>query len=94
MKIIIFIKKYILKYKAETVGYIFLGLLLWALSILGPYIVGGYIDSLVNSSDSRVIWQAVSTLAVIWTLQLVFSYVRNVISAKLNSLEDIEPVMP
>jgi len=86
MKIIIFMKQYILKHKAEAGVFILLGLALWALSIISPFVVGSYIDNLVAAAGPEVVYQAVLTLAVIWTLQLVLTYFRNILSAKLSSL--------
>ena len=86
MKIITFMKRYIEKHKAEAGLFILLSLALWALSVTSPFVVGTYIDNLVTGAGPGVIYQAVTILAVIWTLQLVFTYVKNILSAKLNSL--------
>jgi len=86
MKIIIFMKNYISEHKAETGVFILLGLALWALSIISPFIVGNYIDNLITGLGAEVIYQAVITLAIIWTLQLILTYIRNILGAKLNSL--------
>ena len=90
MKIIKFLKPYISKHKAETGAFILLSLALWALSIISPFIVGSYIDNLITAMGAEVIYQAVITLAIIWTLQLVFTYIRNILGAKLNSLISFE----
>jgi len=76
-----------------------INLVLWGMSILTPFIVGDYIDTLVELGDSNdlynnavisngstLIGQIVVTLAIIWTLQIIFSYIRNIISARVNSL--------
>ena len=55
MKILGFMKKYVFRYKAEMSGFMLLSLALWALSILSPYIVGDYIDSLVAAAGTGVI---------------------------------------
>ena len=85
MKILFFIKKYLLKHKVDMIWFISFGLVLWVLGILSPFVVGNYIDTLVAYSDESLIWYTVIALAVIWTLQLVLAYVRNIISAKVNS---------
>jgi len=86
MKIIIFMKKYISRHKAETGAFILLSLALWALSIISPFIVGRYIDNLVAGFGTYVIYRAVITLAVIWTLQLILTYIKSILGAKLNAL--------
>jgi len=85
MKIIIFMKRYIFKYKAETGAFILLSLALWVLSIISPFVVGSYIDNLVASTGAEIIYQAVIALAIIWTLQLILAYVKSMLAAKLNS---------
>ena len=100
MKIITFMNKYVLKHKVEVFCFILLNLVLWLLSMLTPYVTGNYIDNLVDavgneyfdvpaasgSISERIIWQTVIVLAFIWTLQLILSYVKNIISAKVNTL--------
>jgi len=86
MKILSFLKKYLNKHKSKTIWFIFLGLVLWVASILTPFIVGDYIDTLTGSDNTGIIWRVVATLAVIWTLQIILAYVKNMISARINTL--------
>ena len=67
------------------IWFISFGLVLWVLGILSPFVVGNYIDTLIAYSDESLIWYTVITLAVIWTLQLVLSYFRNIINARINA---------
>ena len=86
MNIFSFIFKYFLRYKLNIALMILSTIILWIVTMLTPYITGVFIDSLVQQSDVQIIWQAVALLAVIWTMQLVFSYVRNITNAKVNAL--------
>jgi len=86
MKIIAFLITYIKKHKRQVSLFMLLNLVLWAISILTPFIVGEYIDRVVESDDRRVILVAVISLAVVWALQIALSYFRNMISVKVNTL--------
>lgn len=85
MKTSTFLKKYIVIYKWNIVIFVMLSLILWSFSMSTPYIVGQYIDSLVIMSDKNKLWQGIIFLVIIWTLQILFSYIKNIIAAKLHA---------
>jgi len=110
MKIVRFMKNYVFKHKFKMIWFILLNLVLWALSMLIPYVTGNYIDNLIvsfgenstssstpmvdeytlnitSSFDENLIWRTIVILSVIWTLQLILSYIRNILNVRLNSLE-------
>ena len=66
--------------------YALLNMMLWLLSLLTPFSVGSYVDNLLRYNEKRVIWNTVSVLGIFWTLQLITSYVKNIVSTQLYSL--------
>ena len=86
MRIIAFMIKYILRCKRDVAKMITSAIVLWAVSLLTPYVTAVFLDSLIQYSDARIVWQTVIILSFIWTLQLLFSYTRNIVSARVHTL--------
>lgn len=86
MKVFRFTWPYLSKLKGKFWVYALLNMILWLLSLLTPYSVGNYVDNLLRYNEKRVIWNTVSVLGIFWTLQLITSYVKNIISTQLYSL--------
>lgn len=85
MKILMFLKKYLARYKWNAVIFVILNLVLWTFSFSTPYIIGKYIDSLISIASKIKLWQGVMPLAIIWTLQIFSSYIKNIVGTKLHS---------
>lgn len=85
MKILGFVRTYLSKYKCRVVLYAVLSMVLWLLSLVTPFSVGNYLDSLLRYNSQAVIWNTVAVLAVFWTLQLIVSYAKNIINTQLQT---------
>lgn len=90
MKVFKFCKKYILHYKTQTLIYVFLGCLLSILSIATPYISGKFIDNLITGGSLQKIYVFCILFACISLGRVIFSYISNIIGAKLKTLMSYE----
>ena len=84
MKIIDYVFPYLSNHKRKFFLYSFLSLVLWSLSLITPYSVGNYLDSLLQYKSDTVIWETVAMLAIFWTMQLVLSYTKNIVKTVLK----------
>ncbi len=85
MKIIAFVRPYLSKHKGKLSLYVILSFLLWATSLAIPYSVGAYLDNLLLNKNHAVIWNTVLSLAVFWTLQILLSYIKNMVCEVVHS---------
>ena len=85
MKIVSFVFKYVSKCLPDIIRLAFCCVILYLASMLIPVITGKYIDGLMNADNPAAIWICVGVLAVIWTLQQVFSYISNMAMTKAGS---------
>ena len=85
MRIILFVLMYAKKCLPSIIRLAFSCIIIYIASIIVPYTTGKYIDSLTNVNDYRTIWFCVGILAIIWTIQLLFSYIKNMTFTKTSS---------
>lgn len=85
MKIIPFVWKYIKKSQPDVIRLALCCIVLYFASMLTPYITGKYIDGLTNGNNPRAIWLCVGILAIVWTLQILLSYAKNMAFTKVSS---------
>lgn len=85
MKILQFTKPYLVEHRGKYLANIAIRFILWLLSLITPYSMGSYLDSLLTQHDDWLLWSAVLYFIFIWTIQLVFSYLKNLILSILNS---------
>ena len=79
-------KKYIALQKKDIGIMVSTTLLLWVATMLTPYITAVFLDSLILQAYASIVWRTVIILSIIWTLQLLFTYTRNIVSTRVHSL--------
>lgn len=85
MKIISFVKKYARRCKKDVSKFLLTSFALWALSLLSPYVSGSYIDKLLTANKPTVIWASVAMLVCIWTMEILFTYAKNMSYTRASS---------
>ena len=85
MKILFFVRTYATKCRHEVFRLVFCCVSLYITFILVPYITGNYIDCLTAADDATAIWRCVGTLAAVWTIQIVLSYLKNMAGTKASA---------
>lgn len=83
MRVFSFVEKYCQKRKGQFIAFGFFSLWVWACSILSPYILGKYIDQLVNVEDINTILAFTCALFVVNFSRNIVGYLKDLISTKL-----------
>lgn len=85
MRIVKYLREYLLKYINKVIIFIVSSLIVWGISVLMPYIVGKYIDSLSAYAANEKILYYTKLLGLTIILQIIVYYIKNLISSILNS---------
>jgi len=85
MKIINLCKKYLLQHKLQLLLYIFITLAGTAISILSPYIIGDFLDNLIEGGNAGVILRFSVIFGSISVLSIVKNYIASVMRVKMST---------
>ena len=75
MKIFALCKPYLLSQKHNLFAYIALTLLTAAISILSPYIIGGFLDGLIQGGDAAVVLRFAVIFGALNLLRIIKGYI-------------------
>lgn len=80
-----FISRCLAKNKFKVILYAVLGLAVWFIAFIVPYITGRYVDSLIYDSSKDTIYLFTGIVLAVNIFSIVGSYFQNLIGAKLNT---------
>lgn len=86
MLIINFIQVYVKKHKKILISYILVTILLWLINVFTPYIMGIYIDVLVQKQPIKIVTYFILAITVIEFLHILAQYLGTYVSTKLNNI--------
>ena len=84
MKIFTLCKKYLLQHKYQLSVYVTITLLATAISILSPYIIGNFLDNLIEGGDVGVILRFCAIFGGLSALRIVKNYVTSIMYVKMH----------
>ena len=84
LKIFAFCKKYILQYKLTLLLYVIISIFISLASIFSPYILGDFIDQLMQADDISIIYRYFILFASINIFTIVFGYISGRIYVRLQ----------
>ena len=85
MLIFNFLYSYFKKYKQKVLIYIFVTCLLWGINIFTPFIMGIYIDVLVDRQPLKVVMYFIVAVAAIELLHVLAQYLGTYSATQLNN---------
>ncbi len=80
-----FIRRCFAKNKFKVIVYAILGLNVWFIAFIVPYITGRYVDRLIYSSSRDIIYLFTGIVVTVNIFSIAGSYFQNLIGAKLNT---------
>ena len=80
-----FISRCLTKNKFKVILYAILGLAVWFIAFIIPYITGRYVDSLIYNASKDTIFLFTGIVFAVNIFSIVGSYFQNLIGAKLNT---------
>ncbi len=85
MRVFGYVKKYAQQYIFLAVMFSLLNLIIWATSMIFPYITGKYIDVICMTKDKSVIYNFTSRLILVIVIFIMSSYGVSIVNAKLKA---------
>ena len=85
MRVLIFSKPYLLAHRAQLAAYIVVALLATGLSILSPYIIGGFLDSLVSGGGMSAVLRFCAIFGGISVLRIAKGYFTAILYVKMQA---------
>ena len=83
MKILKLCKPYLLRHRYAVLVYVAMSLLATAISVLSPYLIGNFIDDLVEGGDMRVVLRFCVVFGGLSLIKILKGYVNALIYAKM-----------
>jgi len=95
MKIIKFSKKYLAQHKVALLFFTFITIMSTSISVISPYIVGNFLDDLINEGDFDVVFRFSIIFISLNIFKIIKNYVTSIMQEKVyllmtyNLIQDI-----
>lgn len=85
MKILIFYKKYLFEYKGTLTVYVALIFVSTAISILSPYILGEFVDRLIEGGDINIVLRFSILFGSLNLIKIIKNYITAIMQVKMQT---------